>query len=155
MISNKSHYCSTFVRHVRLNTARLLSQFIDVSKLLKPHSWFPFSASFHSETALTDCSGLLRLTRSLRRLRHQTTDLRTVLQPHGERPEDAGWVNSNARGHQGESGGKGLHSQPPTLDTNTPTRPTNSQACSQLSFYNRITQIDFNKCIHVTLAHLL
>lgn len=31
---------------------------------------------------------------------HQVADLRSVLQPHGERPKDTGWVNGNARGHQ-------------------------------------------------------
>lgn len=31
---------------------------------------------------------------------HQVVDLRSVLQPHGKRPEDTGWVNSHTRGCQ-------------------------------------------------------
>lgn len=79
-------------------------------KLLKPHFWLPFNTSY-LETALANFSGLLlhyRLTASFHRPLHQTADLRSVLQPHGECPEDPGRANSNPRGHQDQSGGKNV-----------------------------------------------
>lgn len=104
-----------FFWHVQLDTARLLR-----SLSLIWGCWnhtCGFLSTRHSETALTSCSGLLRSTHSLRHLLQQIADLRAVLQPHGERPEDTGWINSNTGGHQGESGGKGPHSKPMTLYT--------------------------------------
>lgn len=120
-----NHPC--FLKYMQIFSERCLIShingphvFLTCSARLLRSLWLVWGSWNHTcgfLSALTSCSGLLRSTRSLRHLLHQIADLRAVLQPHGERPEDTGWANSNTGGHQGESGGKGPHSKPVTLST--------------------------------------